>query len=119
MSISDILIKLHNQICEWNSRKFQGSFVTTTSFCSHRETGHLLQIGIIMVKEDPEVTALKQELNELIAKCKEEQEKQKDVKLDETCADMADPPKCRLASKKVLKGHINKVNSIHFAGDSR
>lgn len=72
-----------------------------------------------MVKEDPEVTALKQELNDLIAKCKEEQEKAADVKLAETCASMADPPKCRLASKKVLKGHINKVNSIHFAGDSR
>jgi guanine nucleotide-binding protein subunit beta, other len=72
-----------------------------------------------MVKDDAEVTQLKQELNDLIAKCKEEQEKAADVKLAETCADMSDPPKCRLASKKVLKGHINKVNSIHYAGDSR
>lgn len=73
-----------------------------------------------MGKEDAaEIAALKQELNDLIAKCKEEQEKAADCKLEETCADMADPPKCRLVSKKVLKGHINKVNSIHFAGDSR
>lgn len=32
---------------------------------------------------------------------------------------MSDIPKIRLAPKKVLKGHINKVNSVHFAGDSR
>lgn len=32
---------------------------------------------------------------------------------------MGDVPKLRLSSKKILKGHINKVNSVHFAGDSR
>jgi guanine nucleotide-binding protein subunit beta, other len=72
-----------------------------------------------MVKDDAEVTSLKQELNDLIEKCKADQETAADCKLSEKCSDMADPPKCRLASRKVLKGHINKVNSIHFAGDSR
>lgn len=32
---------------------------------------------------------------------------------------MADPPKCKLVTKKMLKGHINKVNSVHYSGDSR
>lgn len=32
---------------------------------------------------------------------------------------MGDVPKIRFSSKKILKGHINKVNSVHFAGDSR
>ncbi|KAL5293063.1 hypothetical protein ACFFRR_011687 [Megaselia abdita] len=32
---------------------------------------------------------------------------------------MADIPKIRWSCKKSLKGHINKVNSVHFSGDSR
>lgn len=72
-----------------------------------------------MVKDDAEMIALKKELNELIGNLKVEQEKQVDCQLAEKCADMSDPPKCRMSTKKSLKGHINKVNSVHFAGDSR
>lgn len=72
-----------------------------------------------MVKDDAETAALKTELNELIAKTKEESTKQADCKLAEKCGDMGAVPKCHLSTKKVLKGHINKVNSVHFAGDSR
>jgi guanine nucleotide-binding protein subunit beta, other len=72
-----------------------------------------------MVKDDAETTALKTELNELIAQIKAEQEKQSDCKLSEKCGDMSDPPKVRMSIKKSLKGHINKVNSVHYAGDSR
>lgn len=32
---------------------------------------------------------------------------------------MKDVSKIRLISKKIFRGHINKVNSVHFAGDSR
>ena len=32
---------------------------------------------------------------------------------------MADAPKVKLSTKKLLKGHINKVNSVHYSGDSR
>lgn len=32
---------------------------------------------------------------------------------------MAAVPKIRLVTKKTLKGHINKVNSVHYSGDSR
>lgn len=72
-----------------------------------------------MVKDDAEMTELKAELNELIAQMKAEQEKQVDCKLAEKCADMTDPPKCKLSTRKMLKGHINKVNSVHYTSDSR
>lgn len=48
-----------------------------------------------------------------------EQEKVADAKLAEKCGDMSDVPKIRLVTKKTLKGHINKVNSVHYSGDSR
>lgn len=72
-----------------------------------------------MVKDDAETTALKQELNDLIAQIKEEHSKQADCTLVEKCGDMADVPKLKLSTKKMLKGHINKVNSVHYAADSR
>jgi guanine nucleotide-binding protein subunit beta, other len=72
-----------------------------------------------MGKDDAETTALKKELNDLIAQIKAEQEKQADCKLAENCADMGDPPKVRMSTKKMLKGHINKVNSVHYSADSR
>lgn len=72
-----------------------------------------------MVKDDAETAALKNELNEIIEKCKEEAKKQADCKLAEKCGDMGGAPKCSLSTKKMLKGHINKVNSVHYAGDSR
>lgn len=72
-----------------------------------------------MVKDDAETVALKQELNDKIAQIKAEQEKQVDCQLAEKCGDMADPPKCKLSTRKSLKGHINKVNSVHYTADSR
>lgn len=39
--------------------------------------------------------------------------------MQEKCGDLGDVAKLRLSTKKDLKGHINKVNSVHFAGDSR
>lgn len=97
-----------------------------------------------MPKEDPEQTALQKELTDLIAKVKvfmqsyyytvlyagksctyltfswqAEQEKVADAKLAEKCGDLGDVPKIRFITKKTLKGHINKVNSVHYSGDSR
>ena len=72
-----------------------------------------------MVKDDAETTALKQELNDLIAQIKEEHQKQADCKLSEVSASMSDVPKLKLSTKKMLKGHINKVNSVHYTADSR
>lgn len=72
-----------------------------------------------MVKDDAETTALKQELNDLIAKIKDDNQKLADCKLSENCAELSDMPRCKLSTKKALKGHINKVNSVHYSGDSR
>lgn len=33
--------------------------------------------------------------------------------------DMAEAPRIRPSCKKMCKGHLNKVNSVHFSGDSR
>lgn len=49
----------------------------------------------------------------------EAQGKQADVTLESACSGVGDPPKVKLSTKKVLKGHINKVNSVHYSGDSR
>lgn len=49
----------------------------------------------------------------------EDQKKVADCQLKEKCGDMGDIPKIRLMPKKILKGHLNKVNSVHFAADSR
>lgn len=70
-------------------------------------------------KDDPETAALKGEINQLFAKLQEEQKKAADCTMNDKCGDMGDAPKVRLSTKKQLKGHINKVNSVHFAGDSR
>jgi hypothetical protein len=51
--------------------------------------------------------------------CQEERKKVADKTLQDICGDMAEAPKVRLTTKKLLKGHINKVNPIHFSGDSR
>lgn len=50
---------------------------------------------------------------------KEEQKKAADCTLAEKCEDLADSPKLKMTTKKSLKGHINKVNSVHYAEDSR
>lgn len=49
----------------------------------------------------------------------EDQKKQQDTTIEEACSSAADAPKVKLSTKKMLKGHINKVNSVHFSGDSR
>lgn len=51
--------------------------------------------------------------------CQGEQKKVADCTLAEKCGDLSDAPKVRFSQKKFLKGHINKVNSVHYADDSR
>lgn len=72
-----------------------------------------------MAPKDPDSDILKAELDEIIQKCQEDQKRKADVKLEEVTAQLSDIPKCRLGSNKILKGHLNKVNSVHFSGDSR
>ncbi|GLH02835.1 hypothetical protein R5R35_005130 [Gryllus longicercus] len=72
-----------------------------------------------MPPKDPELQKLQQELDDLVKKLKDEQKKVADTTLEAVCGSIPDAPKVRLVTKKLLKGHINKVNSIHFSGDSR
>jgi guanine nucleotide-binding protein subunit beta, other len=49
----------------------------------------------------------------------EDQKKFADENFTEKNGDMGDVPKIKLSTKKMLKGHINKVTTCHFSGDSR
>ncbi|XP_019873626.1 guanine nucleotide-binding protein subunit beta-2 [Aethina tumida] len=70
-------------------------------------------------KNDPELASLRKELEDIYKNLKEAQEKQADVTLESACGDVADVPKVKLVTRKLLKGHLNKVNSVHYSGDSR
>lgn len=48
-----------------------------------------------------------------------EQEKVADCTFNEKCGDIPALPKIKLSTKRMLKGHINKVNAVHFSDDSR
>uniref|UniRef100_A0A1L8DGQ6 Putative transcription initiation factor tfiid n=1 Tax=Nyssomyia neivai TaxID=330878 RepID=A0A1L8DGQ6_9DIPT len=72
-----------------------------------------------MGKDDSEVTALRDEVKELYGKIKDEQKKVADCSLLDKCGDVGGISRLHITTKKFLKGHINKVNSVHFAGDSR
>lgn len=50
---------------------------------------------------------------------KEEQKKVADCNIADKCGDLAAAPKVKLSTQRLLKGHINKVNSVHFSDDSR
>ncbi|KAK4880126.1 hypothetical protein RN001_008272 [Aquatica leii] len=70
-------------------------------------------------KVDPETAELRKELEQLYEKLKEEQKKVADATLESVCSGVADAPKVRLTTKRLMKGHINKVNSVHYSGDSK
>ncbi|KAF4533529.1 hypothetical protein B566_EDAN001014 [Ephemera danica] len=70
-------------------------------------------------KEEVETAELRKELEDILAKIQDEQKKVTDANYAEKCSDMGDAPKVRLSTKKMLKGHINKVTTVHFSGDSR
>ncbi|XP_026463111.1 guanine nucleotide-binding protein subunit beta-2-like [Ctenocephalides felis] len=70
-------------------------------------------------KANEELKALQTELNELFEKIKAEQGKVADCTFEEKCGDVPALPKVKLSTKRLLKGHINKVNAVHFSDDSR
>ncbi|XP_042886421.1 guanine nucleotide-binding protein G(I)/G(S)/G(T) subunit beta-1-like [Penaeus japonicus] len=49
----------------------------------------------------------------------EDQKSKADTGLSSACGDVGEAPKMRAVCKRMCKGHINKVNSVHFSGDSR
>lgn len=70
-------------------------------------------------KDDPETAALRAELKQVYNKIREDQKSKADQTLESACGSLADAPKVRMSTKKFLKGHINKVNQVHFSGDNR
>ncbi|XP_044266157.1 guanine nucleotide-binding protein subunit beta-2 isoform X1 [Tribolium madens] len=70
-------------------------------------------------KNDPELIALRKELDELYNTLKEEQKKQADTTLEDACSGVANAPRVKLITRKLMKGHLNKVNSVHYSGDNR
>lgn len=58
-------------------------------------------------------------LNSLNLQLKDEQKKQADTTLAACCSNVPDAPKVKLVTRKLMKGHLNKVNSVHYSGDSR
>ncbi|XP_045469943.1 guanine nucleotide-binding protein subunit beta-2 [Harmonia axyridis] len=70
-------------------------------------------------KNDPELVALRKELEDLYNNLKEEQKKVADTALEKECESLSDVPKIKITTKKLMKGHLNKVNSVHYSGDSR
>ncbi|KRT84557.1 translation initiation factor eIF2A, partial [Oryctes borbonicus] len=39
--------------------------------------------------------------------------------LESACGNASDMPKPKVTNRKVMKGHINKVNAVHYSGDNR
>lgn len=69
-----------------------------------------------MPKPDEETEGLQKELTSLAEKCREEQKKVSDT---QDFGPASSIPKGKAVTRKVLKGHINKVTCCHFSGDSR
>jgi guanine nucleotide-binding protein subunit beta len=70
-------------------------------------------------KDDPETAALRKEIESMKEGLKSAQAGVADKAISDICSGLGDVPKLRLQTKRMLKGHIHKVNAIHFAGDSR
>lgn len=66
-----------------------------------------------------EAASLMMEIELLTQSLKVAQESANDSTMSDICSGLSEVPKLRLQTKRLLKGHINKVNSIHFSGDSR
>lgn len=70
-------------------------------------------------KEDPEVAGLKKEIESLKQSIKSAQDSANDATLESVCSGVNEVGRLRLQTKRLLKGHIHKVNSVHYSGDSR
>lgn len=70
-------------------------------------------------KADAETLELRKELEDLYEKLKECHKQVADVTLESACSGVSDVPKPKLSTKRMMKGHINKVNSVHYSGDSK
>ncbi|CAG9771303.1 unnamed protein product [Ceutorhynchus assimilis] len=70
-------------------------------------------------KVDPETQSLRKELEDLYKKIQESQQQCADTTLESACESAENVPPIKLVTRKMMKGHLNKVNSVHYSGDSR
>lgn len=49
----------------------------------------------------------------------EDQQKCADTTLETCCNEVASVHSIKLVTRKLMKGHLNKVNSVHYSGDGR
>lgn len=72
-----------------------------------------------MEEVDPEHEALRLEIDTLKEKIITKQAAVKDKSLFEICSAVGAAPRVKLSTKRILRGHIHKVNAIDFAADNR
>ncbi|XP_053212242.1 guanine nucleotide-binding protein subunit beta-2-like [Panonychus citri] len=73
-----------------------------------------------MVKNKPQdVLDLENELQQIMTDLRANQKSVRDKQLEEICGDMSPVISVKLNFRRALKGHLQKVNAIHFSGDSR
>jgi len=72
-----------------------------------------------MAPKDPEIAKNRTELCDKISKVQESHKAQQDVEYTKATEGCTPANKPKLSCKRTLKGHINKVNCVHFSGDSK
>ncbi|XP_015790193.1 guanine nucleotide-binding protein subunit beta-2 [Tetranychus urticae] len=73
-----------------------------------------------MVKNKPrDILDLENELQQIMTDLRAKQKTVQDKKLEEICGDMPPVVSVKLGLRRALKGHLQKVNAVHYAGDSR
>jgi len=68
---------------------------------------------------DAECKKLQKEIEDLKEKIKASQKNVRDKEFEQVMVDLREAPKLKVVVKRMLKGHIHKVNGVAFAGDSR
>lgn len=69
--------------------------------------------------KDPEADKLKDELNAAIKKIQDAAATQADQSFEDLTSSASGCGKLGASIRKLCKGHLNKTNCVHFAGDSR
>ncbi|RWS28579.1 Guanine nucleotide-binding protein subunit beta-2-like protein, partial [Leptotrombidium deliense] len=69
--------------------------------------------------KDEEQSKLEEELKELESKIKNEQKLKSDKSFVDICNDVSKTNGLQVKCRRVMRGHLNKVNDVDFSGDSR
>ncbi|CAG0881939.1 unnamed protein product [Cyprideis torosa] len=70
-------------------------------------------------KDDPEHVKLAKELEGMLETIRTKQKAIEDATLESVCAEVPTLPRPKLHTRVHLRGHLDKVNDVHFSGDAR